>query len=117
VFGRGWSRRVSGVESAALALVSGEARQGKPPSSLDATTGKAVVPVEKGRAKAGVTATVATGVGIGWLFDRPAIWLVVLAAIAAVILIGFFVWRWRQRRAQEAVVTLPSTKGASHGLG
>lgn len=117
VFGRGWTRRVSAVEAAALAMARSEPVRGAPSSSLDASTGKAVVPPEKGRAKAGVTATIATGVAVGWSFNRPAIWLVAGAAVVIVIAAGALIWRWRHRRAQEAAVALPLMKGPSHGLG
>jgi lysozyme family protein len=117
VFGRGWTRRVASVEAAALAMARNEAVRNAPSTSLDASTGKAVVPVEKGRAKAGVTATVATGIAVGLSFDRPAIWLLSAVAVVIVIVVGGLIWRWHHRRAQEAAVVYPDTKGPSHGLG
>lgn len=117
VFGRGWTRRVASVEATALAMARSQPVASPPSSSLDATTGKATVPVEKGKAKAGVTATIATGVAVGWSFNRPAIWLLAAVAVAIAIVASALVWRWRHRRAQEAAVVYPDTKGTSHGLG
>ena len=117
VFGRGWTRRVGSVEATALAMARSEPVRNAPSSSLDASTGKAVVPAAKNKAKAGVTATVATGVVVGWSFDRPAIWLLALAAVVIVIAAGALIWRWRRRRAQEGAIVSPDTKGTSHGLG
>ncbi len=117
VFGRGWTRRVKSVEATALAMARGEPVRTAPASSLDASTAKAVVPAGKGQAKAGVTATIATGVAVGWSFNRPSVWLVASAAVVIVIAAGALIWRWRHRRVQEAAVTYPDTKGTSHGLG
>jgi lysozyme family protein len=117
VFGRGWTRRVASVQAGALAMARNEAVRDAPSSSLDASTGKAVVPAEKGRAKAGVTATIATGVAVGWSFNRPAIWLLAFVAVVIAIVAGALIWRWRRRRAQEAAVAAPDMKGTSHGLG
>jgi lysozyme family protein len=117
VFGRGWTRRVGSVEAVALAMARSEPVRNAPSSSLDASTGKAVVPAAKNKAKAGVTATVATGVVVGWSFDRPAIWLLALAAVVIVITAGALIWHWRRRRAQEGAIVSPDTKGTSHGLG
>lgn len=117
VFGRGWTRRVGSVEAVALTMTRNQPVGDAPSSSLDATTGKAVVPIGKGQAKAGVTATIATGVAVGWSFNRPAIWLLASAAVVIAICVGALIWRWRQRRAQEAAVVSPDTKGTSHGLG
>jgi lysozyme family protein len=121
VFGAGWERRVAGVKEAALAIAARQAIQdprgatdeiaaperSSPPSSVACppSSGKGVVPLNT-RAQKGTAGGVAAAGAVAaqqahqW-GARPAVIIAVVAAGAALAILGWFAWRWRQRRLQE----------------
>jgi lysozyme family protein len=106
VFGKGWSRRVGEVRSAALAM-SGRA-DGVPMRDAPSTCapGKGVVPVNDAARKGAAGGAIATGSitaqqsaagGADWIIVA----VIVVAAIAIAVAAWAF-WHWRQKRQQEA---------------
>src|SRR4029077_4943200 len=107
VFGRGWSRRVAEVRTAALAMAdraAGRAPIGDAPSTC--APGKGAVPVNEAARKGTAGGAIATGgaaaqqsaaSGADWI----TIALIVIAALAIAAGAWAF-WHWRQKRQQEA---------------
>jgi len=106
VFGKGWSRRVGEVRSAALAMC-GKA-DGVPIRDAPATCapGKGVAPLNDAARKGTAGGAIATGsVAAQQSAAGGADWIVVavIAAIALAIAAGAWAfWHWRQKRQQEA---------------
>jgi len=107
VFGRGWTKRVAAVRTAALAM--SDKAAGRVPSSDASSTsshGKGVVPVNDAARKGSAGGAIATGgaaaqqsaaSGADWI----TVALIVVAALAIAVGAWAF-WRWRQKRQQEA---------------
>ena len=107
VFGRGWTKRVAQVRTAALAMAdkaAGRRPIGDAPST--STPGKGVVPVNDAARKGSAGGAIATGgaaaqqsaaSGADWI----TVALIIVAALAIAVGAWAF-WRWRQKRQQEA---------------
>jgi lysozyme family protein len=107
VFGRGWTKRVAEVRTAALAM--SDKAAGRVPSSdapSTSTPGKGVVPVNDAARKGSAGGAIATGgaaaqqsaaSGADWI----TVALIIVAALAIAVGAWAF-WRWRQKRQQEA---------------
>ncbi len=102
VFGRGWTRRVTYVRGAALAIAAG----GKLPPAPSRSTGKAMVPDSKAARDVVAGGAVATGAVVAASSSHAGLWLAVLAATIAIVLAIVVIWRWRWRARQEAPVAI-----------
>lgn len=91
VFGAGWSRRVAEVRRTALAMAAGGQRKTATTTARKAA-GSAVI------VAGGAAAQTAHQAGAGW----PAV-IACIAAAAILLIAGWCVWRWRERRRQEAL--------------
>lgn len=105
VFGRGWTARVGGVRTAALAMA-GNLSPAAMPKPSEAAQGKAVVPPTHPAVQASAGAAVAAGTAAGAASSRWEIALVVVAAAALAAAAIFMIWRWRNRARQDAVVAV-----------
>jgi lysozyme family protein len=108
VFGAGWSRRVSEVRGAALALADRAAGRGAIPADRPATrsSGKAVVPINDTARKVTTGGAVATGTVVAQQSaangaDGFVVMLIVIATLLVAAAAWAF-WRWHQKRRQEA---------------
>ncbi len=116
VFGRGWTARVNGVRSAALAMA-----QSRSPSSVasapsDVSSGKAVVAATNPAGPASAGAVIAAGAATAAVTSRLELAVMVVAAAALTAGVIFLIWRWRNRARQEAAVTY-SAERPPHELG
>jgi len=108
VFGNGWSKRVGEVRATALAMADKATgrvpiRSGAPPTC---TPGKGVVPVNDTARKSTAGGAIATG---GAAAQQSAAggadWIVIVLIVVATLAIAagaWALWRWRQKRQQEA---------------
>lgn len=115
VFGRGWTARVNGVRTAALAMAANFPPAAMPKSS-EASQGKAVVPQVNPAGQASTGAVIAAGAAAGAASSRWEIAIVVVAAAALAAAAIFLIWRWRNRARQEAALPV-SMEGTSNELG
>jgi lysozyme family protein len=104
VFGRGWGRRVAEVRAAALAM----AEKKTAPAARPSSSGKGVVPVNKGAQRGSAGGVIAGGAAAAQQAHqaglRPAtVVAIVIVTIAAAAGLWLF-WRWRQTRQQHAPV-------------
>lgn len=116
VFGRGWTARVNGVRAAALAMAKSQPLAPAANSPVEASPGKAVVPVKIPAGPASAGAVIAAGAASAVATSRLEIAAMVAAAAAMTALAIFLIWRWRHRAYQEAAVS-PSAERTSNGLG
>lgn len=113
VFGRGWTRRVSHVRGAALAIAAGSKLLPVPSRS----TGKARVPDNKATRDMVAGGAVATGAVVAASSSHAGLWLAVLAATFAIALAIVVIWRWRWRVRQEAPAVIElMEEGKAHGV-
>ena len=116
VFGRGWTARVNGVRTAALAMAQSREPAPAANASTEAPSGKAVVPAAGPAGSASAGAVIAAGAASAVATSRLEIAAIVIAAAALAALAIFFIWRWRSRAHQEAAV-MPPAERTSNGLG
>jgi lysozyme family protein len=122
VFGAGWGRRVAGVKAAALAMAAHQGGQSKrrarkesaaveplslpSPGACPPPCGKGVTPVNTRAQQAtagGIAAAGAVAAHQAHLSGaRPIVIAAMAAAAVALAVLGWFAWRWRQRRLQES---------------
>lgn len=105
-FGAGWSRRVSEVRAASLAMVDRGTHSVALPDSATRAPGKGAVPINDAARKSTAGGAIATGgVAAQQAAESGAHWVVVVMAIGAAIIIAtgaWAFWRWHQKRRQEA---------------
>ena len=107
VFGRGWTKRVAEVRTAALAM--SDKAAGRVPSSDASATcapGKGVVPVNDAARRGAAGGAIATGgVTAQQSAASGADWITVALIVVAALAIAVGAWaflHWRQKRQQEA---------------
>jgi lysozyme family protein len=106
VFGKGWSRRVSEVRAASLAMADRAA--GRIPGEVPATrtTGKGSVPINRKARNGTAGGAVATGGATAQqAAEGGADWIVIAIIVALTIVLAagaWAFWRWHQKRCQEA---------------
>jgi lysozyme family protein len=113
VFGAGWSRRVTEVRAAALAMAASAAsdrsRQASPQPA-----GKAVVPVNKTAQRTTTGGAIVAGTAAAQQAHHngaaPAVIAAILVCTALLAIAVWLFWRWRQRRRQQAPATPPVTQ-------
>jgi lysozyme family protein len=105
VFGKGWSRRVGEVRSAALAFADKSVGRA-PERPATSTQGKGVVPVNSAARKSAAGGAIASG---GIVAHQSAAngadWIVIFIIVALAVAIAggtWAFWRWHQKRQQEA---------------
>jgi lysozyme family protein len=114
VFGKGWSRRVAGVKTAALrmaqergrATVRADAAAPQPSSAVRGPSpGKGVAPVNAAAQRSTAGAIAAAGAAAAQQAHRagarPLVIVAIVAVAAALAAAGWLAWRWRQRHLQE----------------
>jgi lysozyme family protein len=107
VFGSGWGRRVGEVRAAALVMT----ESGRAPASArdvrqSGTPGKGVVPINSQAQRSTAGGIAAAGAAAAQQAHHAGaravtIFAIVLAA-AALAVVGWLAWRWRQRHLQES---------------
>jgi lysozyme family protein len=107
VFGKGWSKRVADVRGTALVMAgrsSGSTPIREAPTM--SAPGKGVVPMNETARRGAAGGAIATGgITAQQSAASGADWITIVLIIAAAIAISagvFALWRWRQKRRQEA---------------
>jgi lysozyme family protein len=108
VFGKGWARRVSEVRAASLAIAHRGVGAATVPADTPATRapGKGAVPANDKARKGSAGGAVASGGLVAQqAAESGANWIVIvmiLGVTAAITIVAWSFWRWRQRHRQEA---------------
>jgi lysozyme family protein len=112
VFGRGWSRRVAEVKTAALAMAAAEtgATPISPHPTVAARAGKGVVPFNTTAQRGTIGGVVTTGGAAAQQAHQagasPTLVAVIVFATLALAIAAWLFWRWRQKRQQEATTAV-----------